>query len=413
MSLPVTSVYSVFFQGLFDDQAMISIPTGFQSFFGNPQGFSQTWFIEDNELFEYEIIRGDKTIAGMVPRGIEGVITDVDEDTSQQWTGVRRFFPLVQGVDSINVKKISNRLPGEMPYMMAGQARPMTKTERLRELARREHRNRIRRMMHTHEYLASLSVLEGKMPAILDDPTDDQIYDFYRNAGNIIDVDTEWNDSGITFIDIMADIDEGVDAGVQNGKAMIDMGIIGREILPIWLSKTGYEKYFDIRRSDLGTIAPATARESLPERFRRFVGPGGLEPLGRLTTPKNRDLWIFAYNQYYERPAGTINYYMPEDEMVFGSSGARSDRYFGPGDVLPPTSFDERWYQERFGFTSMDVPMPEQTPPGDVFDSRMFHFYAYEATNKKTISLVTESAPVFVTTQTDAYVTLKGLYVAP
>jgi hypothetical protein len=408
----VLDFYSRFYQGLFSDVKMIGIPTGFQAFFGNPANASETYFMWDNEVFDIEIIRGDKTIAATVPRGITGGIRDFSEDADQEWSAFSRVFPLIQSVNAISSAKLKKRLPGEPPYMATGSPDRSMEIFRLRGWAAKEHGGQMRRQMHTFELLASLSVLEGKMPAILDSTNSSEIYDFHRNSDNTYTVPTEWNDAGVTLATILGQIDENAcDKVDQNGKAVPDMTVIGRKVFPILQSKTGFFDYFDNRRVNQGRIDMNIAND-LPERFRRFVGPGGFQPRGVLMTPNGRELWMFSSNQYYERPSGTINFYMPEDQMLVASSSARADRYFGPGEFLPPTSIDEQWYQERFGFSSMDVPMPENTPAGDIFDSRMFTFSAME-NDKKIIRTILQSGPIFGATQTDAFATLKGLYVAP
>jgi Phage major capsid protein E len=400
MTFPVMDNYSRFYQGLFDDRKMISVSKGFLSMFGNLESDdpSETHFIFDQEIFDIDIIRGDKTIGALVPRGITGTISDDEIETEQQSTEFNRIFPLGQKTGYINAQKLSKRLAGERPYSV------LTRTERLQILAAKQHLSKMRQLMGLQELLASLSVLEGKMPAMLDTTNPSLIYDFRRNTDNIITVAIDW--VAATLAQILDNIDDGVDAGRENGKVVCDMLTLGRGVWTPLLLKTGIEKYFDLRRINQGTI---DTNIDLPAKFNRFVGNGGLEPRGRLVTPKGAQLWLFSYNQHYERPKGVIKYFLPEDQAMITYSGARADRYFGPSEILPRISLDDIWYEEMFGFTPDTLPMPEQTPDGDIFNSMMYHFHAYPSEDKKTIRTETQVAPVYATTQTDAFVTLKGL----
>jgi hypothetical protein len=400
MPAPAIDTYSRFYQGLFDDRNIISISKGGLSFFGGMETDepSETHFIFDQEIFDIEIIFGDKVIAAMIPRGITGEVINDETEREQEWTEFNRSFPLAQKRGYLSAKKIIKRMPGEPPYQ------PFTQQERARMWLGKQHLSRIRQLMGLQELLAWSSLLEGKMPAILDTTKDSEIYDFRRDAANIITVSTDWAAAALDAI--LDDIDDACDKGRENGKVVMDMIILGRGVWTPLLLKTGIEKYFDLRRINQGTL---DNNIDLPPRFNRFTGNGGLEPRGRIVTPKGQELWVFSYNQHYERPQGTPNYYLPEDQALLAYSGARADRLFGPGEMLPNTRIDDMWYEDMFGFTPMDLPMPDMTPTGNIFDSRMYHFHAYKSQDNKGVIALTQTAPVYVTYMTNAFVTLKGL----
>jgi hypothetical protein len=58
----------------------------------------------------------------------------------------------------------------------------------------------------------------------------------------------------------------------------------------------------------------------------------------------------------------------------------------------------------------MSVPptLPNIQNPG-VVDPRGMHFDAYEGVGKKAVTLRMQSAPIFPTTETDAFVTMTGV----
>jgi len=398
MSISAPDQYSRFFQKEFDDREIPGIPTGFQAFFGDPANMSQTHFMFDNQVFDIDIIRGDLTIAALIARGINGTLEDLDEISDQIFSSFSRVFPLIRDLSVIDALKIKNRIPGESPYSQ------LTEMERFKILAGKQHMTRIRRHMRSFEFLASLSILTGKQPAILDTVDVDKIYDWRRNAANAFVASPLWNAGSPTII---ADIDTACDKIIENGKTKPDMIIIGEEAMVEFLEDPDVLTFFDNRRINQGNI-DINAGSDLPPRFLKFTGPGGLEPRGRIMTRKGRELWVFTYGQLFERPKDTFIRFMDTKKVLVAWSGARADRYFGPGEALPPTRIDEMWYQDRFGFTSANFPLPLKTPPGRLFDPRMFTFYAIES-EKRVVRAVTESAPIFATTMTDAFAVITAI----
>lgn len=406
MSVSPMDFYSRFFQMMFDNRNIISISKGFQAFFGDPETDdpSQTDFIFDQEVFDIDIIKGHKPVAVMIPRGIvTGNIIDDPLETEQQFTEFNRTIPLAQATGFINAGKLTKRISGEPPYSN------FTREQRLRILTGRQHMSKIRQHMALFELLASLSIMEGKMPAILGTSDPKLIYDFRREPGNIIDVTQDW--VAATLAKVLADIDEISDAVSQHGKVNPDMFLIEREVWGPFLLKDGLDKYFTPFGLNQGKISLS---EPLPDRFQKFVGPGGFLFRGKLVTPQGRELHLFSYDQFYTEDEGaTFKYFMPRGTALAAYSGARCDRVFGPGETLPITRVKTMWYEDMFGFTPSSLPMPENTPNGNIFIPEMFHFHAYPSADESTIKTKTQTGPVFVPTQTDGFGTLKGLLPAP
>jgi len=392
--------YSRFYQGSFADEKMIGVSSGFLSFFGNLINGGETNFLFDTQAFDIDIERSGRTIAATVLRGITGTFTDTEVETGDQFSAFSRVFPLVREAVSLNAEQAMNRLLGERPYS------GMTKADRLRKLARKKHLAIIKKHMGTHELMASRSILDGKMPAILGTTNANLIYDWRRSVDNTI-TGSDWSEGGN---EIMFDIDKAADKVHENGKVLADMIIIGRNAMVDFLAQPEIKTFFETRRLDQGSIDINSASR-LPEKFKRFTGPGGLEPRGVLMTPKGRELWVFNYNQLYENPKGINIYFMDQDKAIVAWSQARHDRYFGPGQALDPTTGQIQWYLDRFGFTPDDIPMPENKPVDGIFDSRMFHTYAFER-DQQVIRVVTESAPIYATTMTDSIAVLTGLAAA-
>jgi len=396
--LPTDMTYTHSMIDLFDERRFLMIAKGFQALFGNIASGSRTFFINNRELFEISIIRGKRRIAALIPRGISGTIIDQDAKAGQVSSQFSRSFPLSHEEDYINVSETLKRLPEENPWMADSE---FTKEERMTILAAQKHEDQIRATAGLFEYLAAQSIIEGKMPAILGTSNADLIYDWKRDPDNIKTVLNEWNNGG----DILGDIDDGCDAVQIKGKGEANLLLMGEDVWPIYLADDEVQKYHDNRRYNLAFMGRDFV---LPAMFNRLVGPGGFQPRGTLITPKGRLLYLFSYDQYYEDKAGDVFHYMPKDQASILDVRLIANRYFGPSEKFWPTELDEMWMRGRFGFTPMNLPMPPNFPSEDIIDPRMFHFYADEK-DKQFVRIMTQSAPVFATNQTDAVYTLKGL----
>lgn len=399
--LTAIDTYTAFMAEMFDDNDMLAVDTGFQSFFGDPMAGGRTTFLEATETFEYDIIRGDKTISIMVPRGITGELLEQKKTVIGKSSNFRRSFPLSVDNGVIQANQLLKRLPGEGTYNR------MTKEERLTILAFKMHMKHMRKKIGLHELLAATSMITGEMPAILGTTNPDEIYDFRRNPDNEVTPLVAFNDEGA---DILGTADESLDLIQRNGKIMGDMWLMGGQVADAYLNDPIIDKWHQKRGLNLGSVDEAT---NMPERFQRFTRDGGFSFMGTVRTPKNRKIWIFTSDAFYVDPfTGLETLYMPEDEAIMTSSRARFDRFFGPSERLPMTSLDRIWMQEMFGFSDVDMPMPANLPAGQLFDSRMFHFSA-EQGGRKFVKLRTESAPVYVPTHTDAISRQTGLITPP
>ena len=402
MSTPLkTDDFSRHMVEAFDERIVQSVPTGFQAFFGDPSGGSETVFEEDAETVEIDIIRANgERLAALVNRGKATIARDEDTQTGEKWTNIVRQYPLIETVSSIESSKLLKRMPGEGSFMSG-----VTRFDRLRKLALKLNMEATKKAIRMFEYLAAQSILEGSHPAIFGTANTDLIYDFLRNSSNTVTVSNTWNSGSQT---IMADID-GLCEQIEQVSFMEPNFIgIGEDAMGDFIVDTDVQTLADNRRFELIEISNGNP---VPPEYNRFVNAGWLAR-GRLRTPGGRTLWIFSYNKNY-LPLGssTITKFLPKDQAIICDINARADRFFGPPDRLPVTGSERAWYQEMFGF-AMDQPIPLSSLKGvtaGVIRSDMFSYYA-QAKDKKTIEMLTQSAPIFPTTQTDAFGTLKGLH---
>ena len=385
--------YSRFMIDTFDQREIISVPTAFQAFFTN--GFTN--YSPDANIVDIDIIKGNEKLAALIHRGGEGRSVKGQKNTNEaKWTNVLRKYPLGEEEGDISADQLNFRIPGEHPYAAK------MKLERMRVLAAKHHLEHIRRYGRLFEFLCSEALLKGTMPAILGTTVSDLIYDFYRLATHLITVSTKWDAASP---DIFGDIDGACDLVRADGHITPDMMILGGSAMDAFIKDTTVSAVSDNRRYELIEVSLGNP---VPEHFAKFVA-GGLNARGRVRTPKGYELWMFTYNDLYTNASGVATKYMPESKALICNSKARCDRYFGPSEVLPPTAQKAAWYQEMFGFNMTAPPMPPIQGSSDIIRPEMFYSDAYQATNDKNVTIRTQSAPIFATTQTDAFVTLLGL----
>lgn len=398
--IPATGEYTRFMAEMFSDVGGSALSTAFTgSFFMT----GQTVFVDDAESFEIDIQRGTGVRpAKMLHRGTSSQdTTRTKTQTEEKFSNIVRKFPLVETYGAINSTELLKRIAGENPFNPAG------RMAKLRNKAMKIHTEHMRQHITTAEYLAREALLTGEHPAIFGTTNSDFIYDFYRNPANIITVANPWDGGSQTII---ANLDTAVDKIQQNGKLFAkDYGcLMGTDAFAAMKADASIRSDADNRRLMFVELG---GNVQLPANFARYAS-NGFAPRGFLETDKGRTIWVFTYDitfidDFTTPGVDTVTPWMPLDQALVFHPEVRCDRYFGPSDRMPITQTEVAWYQEMFGFSMMSPPMPMELDNPGVIDPRMFTCYA-EAT-KKAVNLFTQSAPVMATTQTDGFVTLKGL----
>jgi hypothetical protein len=384
---------------LFDDKQIISVPTGFQAFFGNPANAAQTLFSPDSNVVDIDIIRGNERIAALIPRGlVSRPLGSLQKNQkAENYSSFSRKYPLSEEEGDITADQLNFRVGGENPYSAR------TRMDRMRHLALKHHHESIRRTVRMFEVLSAQSILEGVQDSIIGTSDTDLQYDFRRKATHIGDVTTGWNQATAT---IMADIDGACDKIRQDAFIKPDFIGIGGSAMDAFINDTDVQAQADNRRFELIEVS---TNNPVPSSFDRFVA-AGWTARGRLRTPKGYELWIFTYIDGYTDSGGTFTPYLPVDNAIIAASESRCDRYFGPPENLPMISQRATMYRELFGFDPSMPPMPPRIKdPGNIILPAMFYCDAYVANDNKKVTVRTQSAPIFATTQTDAFVTLTGL----
>jgi hypothetical protein len=391
--------FSRFMVEMFDEKQIIGVPSVWQSFFGRPEHGSKTVFNPNSKVVEIDIMRGNERIAALIQRGTNSRhVGNLQRNTdTQNYSSFSRVYPLGEEMGDITADQILSRVAGENPY------ENRNRLDRMRTLAREHHLEHIRRYVRLFEILAGSSLLTGQMPGILGTNNSDLIFDFRRNAAHIITVANAWNGAAA---DIMGDVDGGCELIRQNGHTTPNVLLLGGDAMDAFIKDTTVQSLADNRRFELIEVS---TNNPVPPALAQLVASGAI-PRGRLRTPKGYELWLFTYIDVYTDGNGDPQKYLPEDTAFLAFYGARCDRYFGPPELLPIDSAKAAWYQEIFGFNMMAPPMPPNIKNlGSVVNPAMFYSDAYKAKDDKKITVRTQSAPIYATTMTDAFVTLNGL----
>ena len=391
-----TDFYSRVMVELFNEKAVIGVPTGFQAFFGRPENESKTVFSPDANVVDIDIMRGNEKTAALIQRGSDGRNIDSPSSTNEQkFSSFSRVFPLGEETSDISADQLNKRLAGENPFS------PSTKFDKVRFLAADMHMEHIRRFVRMFERLAAQSALTGKQDGIIGTTNSDLQYDFRRNSGNTITVGTAWNGVSPT---IAADIDGGCVQFRKTAKMTPDMIIIGGDGMSSFIADPDLQTLADNRRFELLEVSTGNP---VPPKFDKFVNAGFI-PRGRLRTPEGFTLWIFTYVDIFTNDSDVSVNYMPKDEALIASSESRNDRYFGPSEMLPNDTTSRAFYRDFFGFDDVSAPMPDNIKGGTIVP-QMFYFDAYMGVGRKTVTMRSQTGPIFATTQTDAFVLLDGL----
>lgn len=398
MATPLAvDLYSRTMVDMFDERQIIGCSTVWQSFFGRPEHGSKTVYSPDANSVEIDIIRGNERIAALLNRGSESRNIDLKNTKTQKFTNQVRQYPLGEEIGNISSNQLVNRLAGENPY--AGTSR----VTRNRMLALERHQEHVRRFVRLFEVLAYTSIFTGKMPAILGTTNSDLEYDFRRSSSLSVSPTVPWDNASNT---ILADIDAGCIALRQIGHVTPNVMFLAGDVANVFFSDTTIQKFADVKGYSFIT---AGDNNPVPSQLQPLVD-GGAVARGRLFTPQGHQLWIMCYNDYYDDSTGTSTPYMPAGTVLLAYYGARCDRYFGPSDTLPITPSEQAWYMERFGFDMTMMPqVPNIKNASAVISPAMFYFDAYQSSDRKKVSIRTQTAPIFATTQTDSFYVMTNV----
>jgi hypothetical protein len=390
----------------FSDLDLLPVNTAYQaSFFGRPETGAQVVYNNRASQIEIDIEKATgRVLAQMVNRGTGSTDTSrIEVGKEGKFTNITYGWPLIETESSIASTELFDRMPGESPYS------ERTQQDRLTAKALKLHKEDMKRHVTTMEYLCRESLWTGQHPAILGTSNSDFIYDFYRDSSNFITVGTVWTN---VAADILGDLDDAADALQQNGNLFGDYGFLVDDTAFGGLKEnTVITSDADNRRYQF--VALGGTIQELPTEFQKYKD-NGFNPRGYVETPKGRKIWLFTYDLTFtdnftdpENPS--LEPWVPAQKGLMFHPKARCDKYFGPQDRLPFTAQEMQWYRETFGFEMGMVPEIPSVQNATILDPRMFYCDAYPGGANKSVVARTQSAPIFPTTHTDAFVVLDGL----
>lgn len=395
MATPVPlDLFNRYMVSMFDERQVMQTETVGQAFFGSPVNGGRTHYSPDANVVEIEIQRGNRRTAALIPRGTVSQPLGGHYDMStQKGTTFNRKFPLSQEQGNINADQLSQRLLGVNAYS------GLKREDVMRALALEYHFENITRHVRLFERLAWTALTTGKMPAILGTTDTNLIYDFRRAAGNSITPANGWGHAAGKALD---DIDSACEVIRANGKMRADGIFMGSATLAYFLTNAQVVAYYANKLYyNLLSFQPG---ETVPPWAKRLEAAGAII-YGKLRTPAGRDLVVFTYDASYLNESSVDTRFMPTDEAFVFSSGARCDRYFGPPDTLPMTAQTAQWYMEQFGINPMSPPMPQTIGPA-VVEPAMFYVDGFPSEDRRTVTMSTQSAPIFAPVATDAFARL-------
>ena len=396
--------YTRFMTELFDENVKVKVPSAFLGgFFGKPETGAVTHFVTDASTIEIDQMRSDgRRLARLVNR--DGSSKDISRQetlTGDKFTNIVRQWPLIEIPASINANELLQRNPGETPFDLS------TRQSRLLGKAARLHKESVVRHMRTWEFLAREAILTGQHPMILATSNADLIYDFYRKSTHTFAVGAKWD---VVGTDIIGDFDTAITLIQQDSNNFGDYGaLVGVAGMEGLRKNTQMKAEADIRRYEFVELGERPI--NLPTKFNVYV-ENGFALAGKVRTYQNRTVYLFTYDltftdDFTTPGTDTETKWMPTDKCLVFTPDARCDKLFGPPNRMPLTAVERSWFMDMFGFDMEAGPMPDNVINPSTFDMRAFYFDADGS--REAVRLYTQSAPIFPTTETDAFVTMTGL----
>ena len=386
----------------FDQTKMGPAPTAWQCFYGRTQNGSQTIYSPDSDELDMEIRKGTKRTAKLIRRSgqVDRLLgaNQVNVEHGNR-TAVQRVYPLSVEESDINAARKNKRLPGEPPVNSG-----VTAQMRMRYWAAESHYDLYMRQVRLMERLAGQSILEGVQDAILGTSDVNLQYDMYRNDDHSITLITQWTDS-VNATPIQ-DIDNALDKASRNGDRVPKFALMGSAAIAAFTNCNEIRETADNRRYELVRCGQNVS----PPAEYSFMMENGWTPWGWLRTYKGRTLWIFTQDYTWQDDENADQHveYMPVGKVVFGSTESRNDRAFGPSETLGDTEDQMRFYREFFGFDINSIPTVGEISMNRVITPQMFMLDAYKNTSNTKVTVRCQTAPIFMTTETDTWVVIEN-----
>jgi len=380
MTIEAVQNYTRAMAPAFTDLDSIPVFTLFLTLFA----MGETIIERDASVVDIDIQRGNKMVAAYILRGTDAENVTLKRALLEKFTSDAKLYPLLEEITPITSAMIGKRIPGESVH------NPMSKMEKQMALAMKAHREDLKRIIRKMEYSAAESARTGAQTV------KEGAYDFYRKATHNATAAVVWSTSASAVP--LTDLANAGTLIFRDGNRRPTDIIFGDGSWDEFLATTQVQDIADSRRivhfaADMTVDAPA-GYEAWVEAGAVFQGQ---------VKAGNWKFNMWTYPAVYDDDAGTATQYLPDGEVIILAKGARFDRYFGPADRLEIA--DNSFFTNMFGIGDMEG-IPMEVMNSGIFSSDMFHFDAFGAGNNKELSIRTQCAPIFPTTETDAIVKL-------
>lgn len=392
------SLFTRYFSEVVDWSNLIAVPRGFQSFFGNPATGGQTRFVMDAKTLDFDVRNGQQGVTTLVHRGNVAEPINKAMLVGGNFTSFNRAFPLGEDEGIVSADQILERAFGEQPYQT------LTRVERMRRLGRDIVDEMIRRAIRTQEILAAQMIRTGKQDLIIGTTSADERLDTKRLGTHTASPSGSWANIATS---ILTDMDSMATLIQQDAGTPADGMIVGADLPKYIAQNTEILAAANLAGPGTSGVQIVYFGDNVRPgpQFNRMIA-NGFNAICQLVTFKGRRITVFTYEGGYVASA-TFTPYIPDDYAIMFSSQARCDRYFGPPERLNDSPSQREDYQSIFGFNPEAVPMPPNVGGvGDVIVPAEFHFDARRSLDNKSLRLGCQWAPVYITMDTNAFVTM-------
>lgn len=399
--MQATDIYSHVMAPLFNEQEIISNSSVFQNLFTG----GKTIYALSSEQIDINIIRGNKKTSKLKVRGVDAIATGPTQKTvlKERYTSIGRLFPLIEQDGYLTASQFNKALASETPFQ------PLSKKQRALALASDLHAEMIPLILRKKEVLASQAWREG----VLDiNEAGTQQLDFLRSTNLTSAAAAKWD---LVASDGEADLAVACEALRVYGNVTADGILMNNDAFVGLYNQTKMQALANNRRLAFHSIGNSEGGKPsdlgqpgmMPAWGQKLVNGGaqwqGWIKVGAWT------LQIFTYIDSWTTDAGVDTPFVPVDEVYVFASGARWDRYFGPGEMTAD-AIDEQVYREIFGIpkaASLSRSLSNVKSPG-IYDARQFILGA-EKNGTKGYRIITQAAPMYAPVQTDSIYTLTGI----
>lgn len=379
MTVNVLTNYTRAMAPAFSDLEKIQVGTLFLTLFAS----GATIIDPDSAVVDIDIERGNKHVSAYIARGTDAKNLSENRTLVGKYTSDSFEYPLIEELGVITSAMVLKRLPGE------SMRNPLTKMERQMAYAIKLHNEGLKKIIRKAEYSAAESFRTGAQTV-----HQSAAYSFHRRSTHNASASVVWSTTA-TAVPI-TDLETACGLIYLDGLATPTDAIFSDQSWREFLATTQVSNLADKRRinhfsTDMTAVAPAG--------YEAWIAAGALYQ-GQVKAG-NWVLNLWTYPAVWVTDAGVSTQYLPDEEVLVMAKSARFDRYFGPSDNLETQS--PNFYLENFGLGAIDG-MPMEIMNAGIFQSNMFYLDAFAQGNGKALTVRTQCAPIFPTTQTDAIV---------